>query len=281
MQEILRIWRSSLLDPITLVIVGVMTTIATISGPFGTLEALTVLPRLFFWGVVIGLAATFGILLRVSARLYFPEEQKFKAEVVTTVAFTSLFGAILICWVSFFANIHHVNQYVPPWWKLIGYVSLITIALLALRTFVITMVNERAQAKSEETLQAVISEAQARVQNIEDTKPAEARLLQRLPEEERAPVLCLRSNDHMIDVYTEKGCFSLRMRLKDAIAEMEGVDGKCVHRSHWVARSAIVSAQKVGGYWRLHLSNGMEVPVSRKYQPDLENAGLLVQLAAE
>lgn len=281
MQDILRIWRNSLFDPITLVIVGVMIAIATISGPFGTLEALAVFPRFVFWSVVIGLAAAFGIPLRVAARLYYPEEEKFKAEVVTTVVFTGLFGALLICWVSFFASIHHVNQYVPPWWKMIGYVSLITIALLAMRTFVINMVNERAQEKNAETLQAVLSEAQALVQVVDDPKPVEARLLQRLPEDDRAPVLCLSSNDHMIDVHTEKGCFSLRMRLKDAIAEMEGVDGNCVHRSHWVARSAIVSAQKVGGYWRLHLSNGLEVPVSRKYQPNLEDAGLLVQLAAE
>ena len=274
MHNVLRIWRQSLFDPVTIVIVCATVLIATISGPFGTLEALMLWPRLIFWGVIVGLAATIGLLLRVSTRLYFPDDQKFKAEVVTTLLFSSLFGGVLINWVSFFANIHDANSYVPPWWRLIGYVAIVTILLLGIRSFVFSMMNERAKqiASKEQTHDDV---------QAESAVPFEPRLMRRLPDDDRAPILWLTSEDHFVDVHTRKGATRLRIRLKDAIDEMEGVDGFCVHRSHWVARSAIAGAVKVGGYWRLHLTNGQEVPVSRKYQPNLEESGVLAQLVAE
>lgn len=280
MQNVFRIWRQSLFDPVTIVIVFTTVLIATISGPFGTLEALPFWPRLTFWGVVVGLAATIGILLRVSVRLYFPEDQRFKAEVVTTLLFSSLFGGVLISWVSLVAYFYDVNAHVPPWWRQIGYVTIVTILLLAIRTFVFSMMNERArQIASEEMVVDIEPE-----QEEAAPKPVaqfEPRLMRRLPEDERSPILWLTSEDHFVDVHTRAGTSRLRIRLKDAIDEMEGVEGYCVHRSHWVARSAIAGAVKVGGYWRLHLTNGQEVPVSRKYQPNLEEQGILVQQAAE
>ncbi len=269
-----------MLDPITIMIVIVTVLIATISGPFGTLEALSAVPRLIFWGVVVGLAATMGVFLRVAIRLHLPSEQRIKAEVITTLLFSTLFGGVLICWVSFFAYVHDVNAYVPPWWRQIGYVAIVTVLLLGIRTFVFSMMNERARqiALAENDVEKKVEQKEEPPAPVAQFEP---RLMRRLPEDERAPILWLTSEDHFVDVHTRAGSARLRIRLKDAISEMEGVEGFCVHRSHWVARSAIATAVKVGGYWRLHLTNGQEVPVSRKYQTNLEENGILGQLAAE
>lgn len=256
----------------TLVIVALVTAVATISGPFSTLEALAVFPRFIFWGVVVGLAASMGILTRIVARLYFPPNEKLKAEIAMTVAFSALFGAVLICWVSYFANVHHVNEYVPPWWKQIGYVALITVAILLVRSFLISTSKEKIdELKSQPVTRSL--------EHVGDEAAFVPRLLGRLPEGDRAPVLWLSSNDHLVDVHTRGGTVSLRIRMKDAIAEMEGVEGFCVHRSHWVSTADIVAAKKVSGYWRLTMSNGEEVPVSRKYQANLENSGVLAYLS--
>ena len=60
----------------------------------------------------------------------------------------------------------------------------------------------------------------------------EPRLMRRLPDEIKAPILRLTVRDHHVDVFTEKGEVELRLRFADAVDEMEGVDGLCVHRSH-------------------------------------------------
>jgi DNA-binding LytR/AlgR family response regulator len=65
------------------------------------------------------------------------------------------------------------------------------------------------------------------------------------------------------------------MRLSDAIAELDGVEGLQVHRSWWVARDAVDEVKRDGRNLRLRLSNGVEAPVSRNRANDLKSAGWL------
>ena len=101
------------------------------------------------------------------------------------------------------------------------------------------------------------------------------RLHRRLPADFTGRVLRLTVRDHFVDVVTTDGTFTLRSRFADAIDEMEPVVGHCTHRSHWVARDAIESVERAGGKIHLRLVNGDRVPVSRKYRPGLEKAGLV------
>ncbi|WP_294620501.1 LytTR family DNA-binding domain-containing protein [uncultured Roseovarius sp.] len=102
------------------------------------------------------------------------------------------------------------------------------------------------------------------------------RLQRRLSEETTGTIIRLSSRDHHVDVVTTEGQETLRMRLIDAIDEMEPVEGYCTHRSHWVTREAIVEVEREKpGKIFLVLVNGDRVPVSRKYKPDLEAAGIL------
>ncbi len=101
------------------------------------------------------------------------------------------------------------------------------------------------------------------------------RLFNRLPAKFEGQVYRLTVRDHYVDVVTSDGTFTIRSRFTDAIAEMEPVQGHCTHRSHWVVDSAIVGVEKEKGKSFLHLSNGDQVPVSRKYKQQLVDDGLL------
>lgn len=106
--------------------------------------------------------------------------------------------------------------------------------------------------------------------------PDRPRLMRRLPEPmQGATLLHLSAHDHTVEINTDQGVETLRLRLSDAINEMEPVEGVSTHRSHWVARAAITGHVCDGGKLYVKLTNGDLVPVSRTYRPRLEALGLV------
>jgi hypothetical protein len=99
-------------------------------------------------------------------------------------------------------------------------------------------------------------------------------LAEKLPPRMRtAPLLALQAEDHYLRVHTEAGDELILMRLSDAIAAVEGLDGARTHRSWWVARKAVQDVARADGRATLTLTNGVEAPVSRTYSPKLREAG--------
>lgn len=99
-------------------------------------------------------------------------------------------------------------------------------------------------------------------------------LLEKLPHNLRAAtVLALESEDHYLRVHTDKGDALILMRLSDAIAAVEALDGAKTHRSWWVARTAVTDVSRGDGRAVLTLSNGVEAPVSRTFAPGLRDSG--------
>jgi LytTr DNA-binding domain len=88
-----------------------------------------------------------------------------------------------------------------------------------------------------------------------------------------AEILALQSEDHYLRVHTRRGDALILMRLSDAMAAMEALEGSQTHRSWWVARAAIEHAEKSGGRAVLTLTNKIEAPVSRNYYPKLRDMG--------
>jgi hypothetical protein len=104
--------------------------------------------------------------------------------------------------------------------------------------------------------------------------PGRPALLDRLPAKLRgAELLAVEAEDHYLRFHTDKGSALLLMRLADAAAELEALDGAQTHRSWWVARGAVERARRGGGRGRLTLRGGLTVPVSRTYAPALRRAG--------
>ena len=99
------------------------------------------------------------------------------------------------------------------------------------------------------------------------------RLLARLPEGFGERVLCLKMEDHYVRVHGQSGSALLLMRLSDAIAELDGVEGLQVHRSRWVERGAVARIRRDNRAVRIELENGVTVPVSRSYATALKATG--------
>lgn len=86
----------------------------------------------------------------------------------------------------------------------------------------------------------------------------------------RARLVAVEAEDHYLRVRTEAGSALVLMRLSDALAALEGADGFRVHRSWWVARTAVQTASWKAGRGELSLSDGSTAPVSRTYAAALK-----------
>jgi DNA-binding LytR/AlgR family response regulator len=100
------------------------------------------------------------------------------------------------------------------------------------------------------------------------------RFLDRLPPRLRgAEIRAVEAEDHYLRLHTSKGEDLILMRLSDAVAELDGIEGAQTHRSWWVAKGAVESARRNDGRAVLTLSGGVEAPVSRAYAKALRAAG--------
>nr|WP_137677370.1 LytTR family DNA-binding domain-containing protein [Parerythrobacter lutipelagi] len=103
-----------------------------------------------------------------------------------------------------------------------------------------------------------------------DTKPG---FLDRLPPALGSELIALEMEDHYVRAHTALGSELVLMRLRDAMAELDGIEGMQVHRSWWVARHAVGGVKREGRNVRLLLDTGIEAPVSRPNVAVLKDAG--------
>ncbi|MBH5321021.1 LytTR family DNA-binding domain-containing protein [Aurantiacibacter sediminis] len=103
--------------------------------------------------------------------------------------------------------------------------------------------------------------------------PSPARFLDRLPPELGTQLIALEMEDHYVRAYTALGSELVLLRMRDAVAELDGMEGEQVHRSWWVARGSVADVKREGRNVRLVLDNGIEAPVSRANVAPLKDAG--------
>ena len=115
--------------------------------------------------------------------------------------------------------------------------------------------------------------AEASDQPAAPAEASTARLMERLSPEMGTTILALENEDHYVRVHTALGSELVLIRMRDAVAELDGVDGAQVHRSWWVARDAIADVAREGRNVRMELSNGLHAPVSRARVQELRDAG--------
>ncbi|WP_299301260.1 LytTR family DNA-binding domain-containing protein [uncultured Litoreibacter sp.] len=109
----------------------------------------------------------------------------------------------------------------------------------------------------------------------EEAQERNAPFLQRIGLSAPEELIRLAMQDHYVEVHTDAGSELILMRLADAIAELDGIAGLRVHRSHWVATDAVAGSRKEGGRSLLVMRDGALVPVSRSYRDSVKAAGLL------
>lgn len=103
---------------------------------------------------------------------------------------------------------------------------------------------------------------------------APARFLERIPPKLRGGALqAVEAEDHYLRLHTDRGSDLILMRLSDAIAELDGIEGAQTHRSWWVAKDAVAAHRRADGRAVLTLRCGVDAPVSRSYVRALRDEG--------
>ncbi len=221
-----------------------------LAGAFGTGET-PLAGRLFYWITVTLIGGTAGIVAAVLVERggWFddrPALQGAAIAIVLTIPLTLIIWAVST---AFFRRAFELE--VLPYF--LGPVFVVTCVITALNYF-----TQRAPA---ETHAAPVG-------------AAPPRFLERLPAKLRgADIHAVEAQDHYLRLHTSKGQDLILMRLSDAVAELEGLEGAQVHRSWWVARAAVADARRGDGKATLTLVGGVQVPVSRAYARALRAAG--------
>jgi hypothetical protein len=233
--------------------------VATLAGPFGTFAAFDWQTRLLYWGIVVTLAFLFGYSAHAITRLVIGPGRP--------VLFDG-FAALLMALV-FGPTVFGLRAMFQP--EAIGVdvvLTRVTFNVFCMAVGIFVLYRHLCMTDQGNYLLA---------DDLGAAQPGgEPRLLRRLSDETVGDVLRLSASDHYVEVVTTEGSEVLRLRFADAINEMEPVEGYCVHRSHWVARSAIMGVERESAHKLfLRLSNGDRVPVSRKYRTALEEAGVI------
>lgn len=227
---------------------------AVLAGPFGTLTTMSMGKRILLWVPLIALSVVIGWISNLIAQIALEDRHSALVEAVAVVLMTVFYAPFVVLSTSFFNP--DVLEATGGTTRLVLYVFLVVAGVAVIRHSVLAFQTE--------------------AEPMQDTEQAQPRLLQRLPKHLRAPVLRLSARDHMVEVVTQTGTAQVRLRLGDAVAEMEPVEGFMAHRSHWVAKHAVIEGQRrEQGKVYLKLTNGDLVPVSRTFRPDWMETGLL------
>ena len=130
-----------------------------------------------------------------------------------------------------------------------------------------------AAAERLEMTQPALTRAVAKLE-----RRAGAPFFERLPTEIGRELVYIKTEDHYVGVHTTAGSARVLVRFADAVDEL-GDLGMQVHRCYWVAHGQMAELLTRGHRTSLRLTDDREVPVSRRYLPDVK-AVLEVEQAA-
>ncbi len=252
---------------------------AAVMGPFGTYSGFGWLPRSIYWFAICGSSVFLSQLVRGIVGRYIRDVLSWRFDVIAIAGVTLVLTPFVFKLTQFMVPAAEGTP--PALWRIGLFVLLIGILLTAIRRIYrfqqLPETMRDGAGRSGAGGDSAPAGTQGAVQPMEPVADAHdgCRLHQRLPMEMREPILHLSARDHFVDVETVSALYSLRMRFADAVAEMDGVAGHVIHRSHWISADAIRGPKREGGKMFLVLSNGTKVPVSRTYRPRLEAAGIL------
>jgi hypothetical protein len=115
----------------------------------------------------------------------------------------------------------------------------------------------------------------------ETTKPAEAAkpdhdpgltdLLASAPAALGDDIIRLHARDHYVELITTKGSTLLTEQFGDCVDRLSGLNGVQCHRSHWISLNHVVALKPAGSTYKCTLTNGDDVPVSRRRYSELRD----------
>ena len=242
-----------------------------ISGPFGTYAACSFVQRLWCFSVLTGLCLLYGIGARAALQSVFTTLTFWRASLIVIGASLFILPVPLIYLMARLTTLRPTA--LPSQIETAAIVLVFGLATAAIRW---TMARESVVPASaaQASFMGAARPADA-VAATDDAQPVPPRLFSRLSAADAGQLIRLSARNHYVDVVTDKGTSSLLIRMSDAIAELDGVDGLRVHRSHWVAARAVRGHERKGDKRLLILADGARIPVSRNLQRDVAARGFL------
>lgn len=239
MNEFWVLLSANLFAPMRIIGVLSVSILLGVAGPFGTYLSLTFFERLLYWSSVVVVSMIFVQVIKVIIETRFSQLNYWTKALIVTSILTIVLAPILPIMSE--EILGDKRESVTPLW------------LFALLTFSITMT-------------VFLFRFLMGARTMRD-RP---RLFERFEDPKVKRVSRVTVRDHYVDVYTDLGVETLLMRFADAVAELDGIKGQQVHRSHWVANAAVAEFKKQKGRTTVVLNDGHEIPVSRGYLDAVE-----------
>lgn len=273
MMDILHQWLRVTGNKTTLGVSGAVTFFFILTGPFGTFTAMDFGLRVYYWITLMAVIVLFATLVRSVLMVSLPRLGLWTEGVL--VAGVQAIG--LAPFVNWFSNSVYLSEAIrlPSVPGIMAYIFVISGMASVIRHLIANEISARRSSQA--------ARPQPRSEPEPEPQPAEPRsadlpkpfIYRRLPDDHGGALVRLSAQDHFVEIATTEDVFRVRMRLSDAIDETSGVLGHSTHRSHWVAHSAISKVLRENGREVLVLVDGSQVPVGRKYRPELVDAGLI------
>jgi hypothetical protein len=260
----LRRWRETVVSWRFAGLVVVLSALLVYSGPFGTL-AMPFARRLVYWSLLVAIDAAVGVLAGIAAAValaplvppLFPRLLAGGFAAAVPIALTRVILQNLLSETPITA---------AEWPQVWLSTAAISVGIAA----IVGLVSRDPRS----SLPAASPETAIPMPNGQDAgngvvavaaQPGNSPFFKRLPQQVGRDLLYLSMQDHYVEAHTRLGHALVLMRLADAIREIEPIAGLQIHRSHWVARSAIDHVERENGRLTVILVNGARLPVSRSY----------------
>jgi hypothetical protein len=248
-------------------VVGI-TVVMAVTGPFGSYETMALGKRLLYFTIIGVLAWALVIGFIVALRQI---EAITRWPIVIRMALAGSLSAVPTT--AIIIVVHSWLVRPIPWW-VYGQIFPETAFLAVVISILIGLFVDRrlhAEADSERARVA----ASAAAAPAPGSGPVALDFFRRLPPALGRDLLALEMEDHYLRIHTALGSDLILLRLRDALAELGSSRGRQVHRSWWVAESAVASVERDARRPMLVLRNGLRVPVSKTFRDPVKQAGWL------
>ncbi len=229
---------------IRLGIAVIVSVLMALLGPFGTYQDLSLAERLLYWGGLVFGSLGPAILLRQGVRRL-SAASALRTDIASAVVMALGIGPAVWAVNAFGMrfDVAHLSDLVEH----VGVVLLFCLLPVLIR-YHLRRTGARAVVA---TTLPVLAEPSG--------SPA---FLRRLDADKRGTLLHVSADGHQLSVSTSAGESRVRMRFSDALEELAAFEGVRVHRSHWVALSAISAVVQDGRRCRMEMTCGKQIPVS-------------------
>lgn len=84
-------------------------------------------------------------------------------------------------------------------------------------------------------------------------------------------IIRMHAQDHYVEIVTTNGRSLLSEQFGDCLEKLSAIDGIHCHRSHWVCLAHVKDIARKGSAYSCLLSNGDEVPISRRKYAEIKS----------